>query len=154
MEPKLIVDTNVGHLARRLRMLGYDTLFINPIHDDRLFEVALKESRVIVSGDRGLFERRLIKSGRVKGFWVDVYEDHTDQLRRIIRAVGPSGALPFTRCIECNTPLLSKTREEAKEKVPPHVYETVAEYAYCPRCDQFFWEGDHVKRMREVIERL
>ena len=154
MEPRFIVDTNVGHLARKLRMLGYDTLFINPIEDGRLIEIAQEEERIVISGDRMLFERRLLKSGKVKGFWIDAYQDQTVQLRQIVSACSGNETAPFVRCIECNTLLLSRTKEEARGKVPPYVYQTAQEYHYCPQCDQFFWKGDHVKRMREQIDRL
>ena len=154
IEPRFIVDTNVGHLVRKLRMLGYDTLFVNPIEDAGLIERADREGRVVLSGDRRLFDRRSFRSGRVKGLWIDAYQDQTTQLQRIVRTFGLSGGASFVRCLECNTLLLPKAREAARGRVPPYVYETVAAYAYCTRCDQFFWEGDHVKRMRALIETL
>jgi uncharacterized protein with PIN domain len=154
MMPKFIVDTNVGHLVRKLRMLGYDTLFINPVDDVALLQIADQERRVVLSGDRRLFERRAIRSGKVKGFLIDTYQDHTVQLRRIIRAFGLRSKASFIRCLECNTLLVSRTKEAAIGKVPRYVYETVAQYSYCRHCDQFFWEGEHVKRMRTLIEKL
>ena len=42
---------NVGKLAKWLRILGYDTLFINPIDDDELVEIALREGRVVLTKD-------------------------------------------------------------------------------------------------------
>jgi uncharacterized protein with PIN domain len=151
---RFIVDTNVGHLARKLRMLGYDALFINPIDDARLIRIASEEERVVVSSDRGIFERRPLKSGKVKGVYVDVRQKPLGQLREILKAFGDGGPLPFVRCIRCNTLLVPKSHEEARGRIPPRVYESVREYDYCPRCDQFFWQGDHVKRMQEAIEKL
>ncbi|HET6371591.1 MAG TPA: Mut7-C RNAse domain-containing protein [Nitrospiria bacterium] len=151
---RFIVDTNVGHLARKLRMLGYDALFINPIDDARLIRIAAEEGRVIVSSDRGIFERRPLKSGRVKGVYVDVRQKPLGQLKEILKSFGDGESRPFVRCIRCNTLLIPKSHEEARGRIPPRVYESVREYDYCPRCDQFFWQGDHVKRMREVIEKL
>lgn len=46
MKPKFIVDLNVGKLANRLRMLGYDALFLNGLDDNELVRIALKEGRV------------------------------------------------------------------------------------------------------------
>ena len=51
MRARFIVDTNVGKLARWLRMMGYDTLFINPIDDEGLIAVGLKEKRVLLTKD-------------------------------------------------------------------------------------------------------
>jgi len=154
VEPRFIVDTNVGHLVRKLRMLGYDTLFINPIDDGDLVQVAEEEGRVVLSGDRRLFERRPLRSGRVKGLWIDTYQEPTTQLQRIMQTFGLRSGVSFTRCLECNGLLLPKGRPAARGRVPPYVYETIAAYAYCPHCDQFFWEGDHVQRMRALIEKL
>lgn len=154
IELRFIVDTNVGHLVRKLRMLGYDTLFINPIEDADLVQKADSEGRIVISGDRRLFDRRAIRSGRVKGLWIDTYQDHTAQLGQIVRTFGLKGGSSFIRCLECNTLLVPKGRRAARGRVPPYVYETIAQYAYCRQCDQFFWEGDHVKRMRTLIERL
>lgn len=153
-EPKFIVDTNVGHLVRKLRMLGYDTLFINPVDDADLVQMAEQEGRLVISGDRRLFERRPIRSGKVKGFFIDGYQDHTTQLRQIIGAFGLRRTAALIRCLECNTLLVPKSKEEASGKVPPYVHQTVGRYAFCPHCNQFFWEGEHVKRMRALIERL
>lgn len=153
-DARFIVDTNVGHLVRKLRMLGYDTLFINPIEDADLIRIAGEEGRIVISADRGLFARRLLKSGKVKGFLVDTYQDHLLQLQQITEAFCREGRAPFSRCVACNTLLVPKGKEAASGKVPPYVFQTVRSYSYCPRCDQFFCEGDHVKRMRAVMERL
>ncbi|MDC4204957.1 MAG: hypothetical protein MPW17_16690 [Candidatus Manganitrophus sp.] len=154
IETRFIVDTNVGHLVRKLRMLGYDTLFINPVDDADLVQTADREERVVISGDRRLFDRKLIRSGRVKGVLIDTDQDHHTQLQLIVRTFGCGDGGSFIRCLECNTLFLSKSKEAARERVPPYVYETIAQYAYCPHCDQFFWEGEHVKRMRALIEKL
>lgn len=154
MKARFIVDTNVGHLVRKLRMLGYDTLFINPIDDAELIRIAGEEGRVLISGDRGIFKRKFLKSGKIEGVLVDTDQAPLQQLRQITERFCRERPTPFVRCLECNTLLVSKDRESAKEKVPPYVYQTAKAYAYCSRCDQFFWEGDHVKRMRAVIDRL
>ena len=38
---------------------------------------------------------------------------------------------PFTLCLECNQPLVSKEKEEVKELVPPYVFETQTQYMQC-----------------------
>lgn len=154
MEARFIVDTNVGHLVRKLRMLGYDTLFINPVDDAELIRIAGEEGRILISGDRGIFERKFLKSGKIQGFLVDTYQNPLLQLRQITQRFCRESRIPFIRCLECNTLLVPKSREAAQGKVPDYVYQTVETYAYCLRCEQFFWEGDHVKRMRAVIGRL
>jgi uncharacterized protein with PIN domain len=135
-------------------MFSYDTLFIHSIDDAQLLQIAGEEGRVVISGDRRLFERRLLKSGEIKGFLVDTYQNPLLQLRQIIERFCRGSRTPFIRCLECNTLLVPKAREAASGKVPPYVYETAKAYTYCSRCDQFFWEGDHMKRMRAMIDEL
>jgi uncharacterized protein with PIN domain len=135
-------------------MLGYDTLFINPIDDAELIRIAGEEGRILISGDRGIFQRKFLKSGKIEGFLVDTYQAPLLQLRQITERFCHESPTPFVRCLECNTLLIPKGREAAKGKVPPYVYQTALAYVYCPRCEQFFWEGDHVKRMRAVIDQL
>jgi len=68
MVPRFIVDTNVGGLARWLRMVGYDALFISDIDDEGLIAIGLKEKRVVLTKDTQLMKRRVITSGRLRPF--------------------------------------------------------------------------------------
>ena len=135
-------------------MLGYDTLFINPVEDAELVRIAEAEGRIVLSSDRRLFERSGLRSGRVRGLLLDNYQDHGAQLHRIVDTFGLNGARSFVRCLECNTLFVARSREEAKGQVPSYVYQTLSIFVYCPRCNQFFWEGEHVKRMRRLIGQL
>lgn len=150
---RFIVDTNVGHLVPKLRMLGCDALFPNPIDDSELIRIAERDGRAVISADRRLFERRPFRAGRVRGLLIDTDEAPATQLRRIIETFGLASDLSLIRCLACNTLLVARSKEEARESVPPYVYRTCSAFAYCATCDQFFWEGDHVKRMRAFIEK-
>ncbi len=65
MELRFIADVNVSRLAKWLRVMGYDTLFIGDIDDGELVRRALKENRVIVTKDGHLTERRIIRMGKL-----------------------------------------------------------------------------------------
>ena len=80
---KFIVDMNVGRLAVWLRALGYDTLFINPIEDDDLIEIARREGRTILTKDTGILRRRVVTSGAVKALYVEG-DDWRDQLAQVV----------------------------------------------------------------------
>jgi uncharacterized protein len=149
---KFIVDINVGRLAVWLRALGYDTLFINPIEDDALVEIAREDGRVILTKDTGILRRRLITSGEVKALYVEG-DSWRQQLAQVVRELHLIGAPSFTRCIECNTSLEARTREEARAHVPPFVHRTQQEFVACPACGRYYWKGTHWKRMREELRR-
>jgi uncharacterized protein with PIN domain len=57
----------------------------------------------------------------------------------------------FTRCMTCNTDLLSKTKETIRDRVDPGIYNCFSEFFYCPACDKVFWKGSHFERMEQLI---
>jgi uncharacterized protein with PIN domain len=149
---KFIVDNNAGRLAVWLRALGYDTLFINPIEDDDLIEIARREGRVILTKDTGILRRRVVTRGEVQALYVQG-DDWRGQLAQVIRDLGLDAGPSFTRCIECNTPLQRRTREDARPHVPLYVYRTQEDFQRCPECGRYYWKGTHWDRMREELKR-
>lgn len=150
---KFIVDNNVGRLAGWLRALGYDTLFINPIDDGRLVDIARREGRVILTKDTGIMRRRLITSGEVRAILVRG-DNWREQLAQVVGDLDLGREPDFTRCIECNTPLEPRTREEAQSQVPPYVYRTQRAFLTCPTCGRYYWQGTHAHRMRRMLDEL
>ena len=64
MEPRFLVDLNVGRLAKWLRAMGFDTRF-DPGADDReLIEIGLREDRALLTKDTGIAQRRVATSRR------------------------------------------------------------------------------------------
>ena len=150
---KFIVDNNVGKLAVWLRALGYDTLFINPIDDSDLIDLARREDRVILTKDTGILRRRLVTSGEVAA--LQVYgDDWRAQLAQVVRDLGLETHPQFTRCIECNTPLEPRTRDEARPHVPPYVHRTQSSFLACPSCGRHYWQGTHWQRMNRDLAHI
>ena len=154
METRFIADSNVGKLARWLRIMGYDTLFFNNINDEQLISIALKEERVILTRDTQLMRRRLVSNGELKVILVqnDNPKEQLCQIRQQLKLNSYPGQ--FTRCLECNQSLIPKTREEVKDLVPPYVFRTQSQYMQCPSCLRVYWRGTHWQRMRRELERL
>jgi hypothetical protein len=154
METRFIVDSNVGKLAKWLRMMGYDTVFINSIDDDELIRIALKEERVLLTKDTQIMKRRVVTSGELRT--ILVREDNPkEQLLRVVKALNLDCQVrQFTRCLECNHNLEPRSREEVKGLVPPYVFRTQTQYMQCPRCCRIYWRGTHWQRMRAELEKL
>lgn len=154
MAPSFIVDVNVGKLAKWLRILGYDALFINPIDDGVLVEIARREGRVVLTRDTHISERRLVTEGLVRVVLVEG-DRVADQLRFVARKLGLQG--PFrmlSRCIECNVPLEPIDRILVRDRVPPYVYGTQTRYLTCPLCRRVYWAGTHWQRMQETARSI
>lgn len=154
MEISFIADSNVGKLARWLRMMGYDTLFFNNIDDSRLIHVALKERRVILTKDTQIIRRRIATSGQLKVILIES-DDSKEQLRQVVKELGLDCCFrQFTRCLECNQSLIPRSKEEVKELVPPFVFQTQTQYMQCPSCLRLYWQGTHWQRMKRELEKL
>jgi hypothetical protein len=154
MRPRFIVDTNVGRLARWLRMMGYDALFINDIDDRQLVAIGLKERRVVLTRDTQIMQRRVVTSGELEALLVRG-DDPKDQLRQVVREMNlDCEERQFTRCLECNQPLVRRRKEEVKDLVPPYVFRTQSRFVECPSCHRIYWRGTHWQRMKQEVETL
>lgn len=152
--PRFIADHNVGKLARWLRMMGYDTLFFDGSDDSRMVATALSEDRVILTRDTGIMKRRLVTTGRLKAVLV-VSDEPELQVKQLLRELGLDTRLNlFTLCLECNQPLTSRSREQVRERVPPHVFKTQHQYMECPSCHRIYWRGSHWQAMIRKLKRL
>lgn len=145
--PAFVADVHLGRLARRLRMLGFDTLYRNDYGDDTLARISLDENRILLTRDRGLAARReLLRVYLVRS------SNRAGQLREVVDRFDLSGAAaPFTRCMGCNGVLENVAKEVVLDKLPPRVRQRHEEFMRCPGCGKVYWKGDHYERMLEMI---
>ena len=148
---KFLVDGMLGKLARWLRVLGVDTSFDSGADDDELVGRAVNEDRILLTRDRRLAERRLLR-GRVVLIGA---ESWPDQIRELARAQDLTGLIhPLTRCLRCNTVLEDLAPAAAAPRVPPYIAATHSRYYHCPTCARIYWPGTHRERMSATLARL
>ena len=120
--PKFIVDNNVGKLAKWLRMMGYDTLFFNGSNDSDMIAIALAEGRVILTRDTQIIKRRVVTSGQLNVILMQS-DKPALQIRQVIDTLSLDCRFrPFAICLECNQPLLERSKERVKDLVSPYVF--------------------------------
>lgn len=146
----------MGKLAKWLRMMGYDTLFFNGPDDSNMIATALTERRVILTRDAEIMKRRVVTSGKLKAIHIKS-ERPEQQIRQVVKTLNlDHDFIPFTLCLECNQPLVMRTKEEVRDRVPPYVFQTQREYVECPACHRIYWKGTHwqamVKTIKEFVE--
>jgi uncharacterized protein with PIN domain len=113
---------------------------------------AVAEGRVILTRDTEILKRRLVTSGRLKAVLFRS-EDPAEQRRQLLGALEiVAGARPFSRCLECNVPLVARRPEEVRDMVPTYVYRTQEQYMECPRCRRVYWRGTHWQAMKKKLE--
>ena len=151
---KFIVDHNVGKLTKWLRMMGYDTLFFDGEDDWHMVRTALTESRIILTRDTQVMKRGVINSGRLKAILIqsDKPEQQIQQVVHTLNLDCQSGL--FTLCLECNQPLIMRSPQQVRERVPPYVFQTQSQYMECPACHRIYWRGTHWQAMNRKIEKF
>lgn len=145
--PLFLADAHLGGLARMLRMLGFDTLYDNAVHDLEIVETARRERRIVLTRDRELLKCREV----LRGCFV-----HALKAEAQIKEVATRYALvprmqPFTLCLHCNFRLRDIEMSIAKERVPDEILKRYRHFATCPGCERIYWEGSHWERMRKLL---
>lgn len=130
--------------------MGYDTIYMNTFRKTEIIRIAKKEKRLILTKDRKLYEENPEIVFYVKG------KDTETQLKEIKNKLDLKieEERIFSICSICNASLVKKEKEEIKHLVPEYVYNNKEEFSQCPVCKRVYWEGDHCKNIREVIEKL
>ena len=149
-EIKFVVDVNLGKLAGKLRLLGFDTLFRNNLEDDEIREIASNEKRIILTRDKALLIHNLV----THGYWIR-NEDPKLQLREVVERLQLKNSFkPFSRCTSCNESLQKTTREEVKTLLPEDTLRFYDTFWECRGCGQLYWQGSHYQRINELIDKL
>ena len=144
----------MGKLAKWLRMMGYDSLFFDGSDDSRMVAQALADGRVILTRDTEIMKRRVIASGRLKAVLLES-EEPERQMRQLMDTLDLKRQFrSFTLCLECNQPLVERSREEVKDRVPPYVYKTQSQYMECPACHRIYWRGTHWEAMIKKLKKF
>jgi uncharacterized protein len=144
---RFVCDVHLGTLARRLRLLGFDTSYANDADDRTLLRIAVEDHRVLLSRDRGLLSRRAVRHG-----YLPRSDDPDDQLAEVVARFGlAADAAPLIRCVRCNTLLVAVTLAEVADAVPPRSRRAFDRFARCPACGQVYWPGSHVDALASTL---
>ncbi len=144
----------MGKLAKWLRIMGYDTRFFDGSNDSHLIAIALAEDRVILTRDTQIMRRRLVTSGQLKAILIQSDEPER-QIQQVINTLNlDSQFKPFSICLECNQPLVERSKQQVKDLVPPYVFQTQEQYMECPACHRIYWRGTHWQAMTKKLKHL
>ena len=146
---RFILDNHLGRLARYLRLLGFDALYLNDQADDpELAQIAHDEGRILLTRDRGLLKRSLVTFGyclRTK--------DSKAQLTAVLHRYQLHGQInPWTRCLRCNGLLQPVKKETIWHRLEPKTKLYFHEFRICRDCGQIYWKGSHFSKLANLID--
>jgi hypothetical protein len=56
--------------------------------------------------------------------------------------------------MECNTILQPIEKEKIIDRLPPKVKVAYQSFTICTNCDKIYWQGTHIEKLNELIERI
>jgi uncharacterized protein with PIN domain len=145
---RFLFDRMLGKLCTKMRMLGYDSKLNPEGENGRFFLNAAREDRTPVTRARAMRDRPGPRPVILQS------EDVVDQIVELFKALRePPRFEPFSRCLECNAPLVEESGEAVRGEVPSYVEQAFRRFHRCPECRRIYWEGTHFQAMaREVKE--
>ena len=148
--PAFILDTNLGRLARYLRLLGFDCLYRNDYDDDTVATIAGHEPRIVLTRDRALLQRKLIS----RGYFVRAVRPR-HQVREVLARFDLYRQVnPFSRCTRCNGSLQVVDKQAVVQQLEPKTRRYYDHFLQCSDCGQVYWQGSHHTRAEQLIGAL
>jgi uncharacterized protein len=142
---RFIADSMFGKLARTLRMLGYDTVYVRDNERSRLSDPDLLSGRTLITTDRKI-------SGAKDLFFLD----EIDPLKQAVilkERFGLTADAGFTVCMKCNTRLAVVEKSSVLALIPEKVKTNFDSFTSCPACGRVYWKGTHYIAMMEKIKK-
>lgn len=145
-----IADVNVGKLAKKLRLLGFDTLYGRHLTDEVLAETAAREERIVLSKDKGVLMRKKVIWGHLLRS-----DDPEEQLTETVRLFRlEKEVAPYTRCQHCNSILTPVAKEDIDHLLEPLTRRYYHSFQICRNCGQIYWAGSHRRKMARKFSRI
>jgi len=145
-----ILDTNLGRLARYLRLLGFDCLYQNNFDDETVARLSREQHRCVLTRDRALLQRKII----THGYFVRAVRPRHQVQEVLARFDLYRQVRPFSRCSRCNGDLRPVDKQEIRDRLEPKTRKYFDSFRICTSCRQVYWQGSHHDRSLQLIAEL
>lgn len=153
-KPIFLVDAMLGKLAKKLRLLGYDTVYSSNKDDNELIQIAKNERRVLITKDVELAKKCIknqVETIEITGL------DEIEQFVQINDRVNLGKLLikgSVSRCTLCNGILEVTEKKYVQNSLPEGVLENTEEFWKCKNCKKIYWEGSHITNLQKFMAKL
>jgi len=139
----------LGHVARWLRIAGYDVEFVNRISDVDLLKIAIEEDRTLITSDKE-FALKARKNG-VNVIFI-TSSDSLNALSHIAANLSLSMEPRMVRCTVCNG--LLKFWKGGPLNVGYPIPREGIDLWVCEACGRVYWKGTHWVSMCKFLRRV
>jgi len=149
---RFILDGMLGKLTRWLRMMGYETVYMNNTSDRDLLSRAKRDSLILLTSDEELY--RTAVSRGVESFLVSGRTE-AERLAGLAERYTLNLHIDtaISRCPVCGSPIKEIPKKEVEGSVPPTTFNVYQSFWLCtnPSCAKVYWQGSHWKRIEETF---
>lgn len=148
--PSFVLDVHLGKLARYLRMMGFDSIYRNDFSDHELVAISCSEKRILLTRDIGVLKYGCLRYG----YWIRA-TIVLEQVKEVASYYNLCPfVLPFSLCMECNSPLLEVDKSHIEYKIPPLTRMYYDSFSQCTNCQKIYWQGSHYNRMNDLLKQI
>lgn len=147
---RFIADINIRDIVKYMRALGLDVYYDSSLSPREIIRISKRKNRTILTKSRKLLKFRDVTHG------IFIRPGTTvEQIKGIIDCLSLSELIdPFSRCLQCNKPLVGVSKDSILDRIPPKTREFCDEYSYCEACDKIYWKGTHYTRIKKVVDEI
>jgi uncharacterized protein with PIN domain len=143
---RFALDVHLSKLASWLRLAGFDVVVI--ADDAELAKSGGEDARIVLTRDVALLKRGIVRYGA----WIRS-TDPEWQLAEVLQRFDLAPAVsPFTRCMQCNSPLVTADAAAVSDRLPPRTRERFSNFRECSGCGRVYWQGSHYPRLCAALE--
>jgi uncharacterized protein len=150
-----IADAMLGKIARKLRILGFDTIYIRDIEDNEILDLLFQTERILLTADKELFYRS--KKYNLLSIFLNKNTE-IENLVTIFRYLNIKHInlnSNYYRCSICNNKLMLIENPDAiKKEIHQKIFANNKIFFICYECNKLYWCGTHIKKISLLIERI
>lgn len=151
--PRFVADEMNGDLAKWLRMMGFDCLYIKGDNiDKKLLEICKQSDRILLTSDKELFLKAV---GLGLEAILTIEKSRKDKLKKIVNNYNLDTLIGKEyRCPLCNHKLQRKLSISVADKLPENIVKRHKYVWICGRCGKLYWEGTHWNKILNFINEI
>jgi uncharacterized protein len=148
--PTFVADVHLGRLVAYLRMLGFDTIYSQALHDPQLAEISANEQRILLTRDLGLLKRSIVQLG--------AFVRATDPLAQLEEIIYRFDLFVFEmgafRCPQCNGVVQMVDTAAVAHLLPGDTRQHYDSFTQCTDCAKVYWRGSHYQKVERMIAQI